>query len=232
MWHEGIPSEYRDTIVAGDARELSRAIPDGSVDLLFSDPPYMREYLPLYGWTAREAARVLRPGGWCLVMCGGLYLNQIFRMMDDHLTFFWKYEVQLSGQAGGCVRPHGSHIPIITRTKPLLAYSKGEKVIPRTVTHGLFTGTGSDKRYHAWGQDEASTRYYVDCFSSIGDVVLDPFMGGGTTGAMCKQLARHFIGFELDPCVAEKARERVRATQMPLPGLEHEQDVMAFEVMA
>lgn len=225
-----IPAEYRNAILTGDCRELIEAIPDGSIDLVFTDPPYLREYLPLYGWLAQAAVRVLKPGGFCLAMCGGVYLNEIFRMMDAHLTFFWKYEMVLGGR--GCVwrRKNGTAQTIITGSKPILAYSKGESV-PRTSTIGLFTGTGEDKRYHAWGQDEASTRYYIDCFSDRGDVVLDPFCGGGTTPAMCKVLGRDYIAFEVDAKVAEAARVRVREQPMPFPEALSEQFPLPFEVL-
>jgi len=55
-----------------DARRLPFA--DGSVDLIFTDPPYGRDALPLYASLAKEAARVLRPGGFVAAMCGGRYL--------------------------------------------------------------------------------------------------------------------------------------------------------------
>jgi hypothetical protein len=206
-----------DSIITGDARELSRAIPDASVDLIFTDPPYPREHLPLYGWLADTAARVLKPGGFLLAMCGGLYLNEIFRQMDaSGLTFFWQYQLELTGATGGVVWVNGNGaVPIINRCKPLLAYSRGPS-FPRWATIGLFKGTGSDKRYHAWGQDEASTRYYVDCFSQVGDTVFDPFCGGGTTPAMCKVLDRRYLAFEIDAAAAVTARARVADTQMPL----------------
>lgn len=225
----GIPEEYRSQVVTGDARTLAKALPDESIDLIFTDPPYPREYLYLYEWLAEEAARVLRPGGWCLAMCGGLYLDQIMRWMGDSLTYFWVYQVGLAGQAAGCVRPYGARAPIITRTKPMLAYSKGI-TLPRTVTHGLFMGTGADKQYHAWGQDTASSRYYVDCFSRPGDVVLDPFCGGGTTPYICEQLGRRWVSFEVEEATAEIARGRLTTVQMPLLAPSDEQARM--ELMA
>jgi DNA modification methylase len=88
--------------------------------------------------------------------------------------------------------------------------------MPRCNITSVFVGTGADKRYHAWGQDEASARYYIDCLTKKGDLVLDPFCGGGTTVAMCKVLERECIAFELDPATAEIARERVDKQQMPL----------------
>lgn len=206
-------------IYTGDARELAPAIPDESVDLIFTDPPYPREYLHLYEWLAVEARRVLKPDGFLLAMCGQMYLNEIFPMLSSHLDYFWKYEVGLSGWEGGVVWPHGNtEVNIVVRSKPILAYSKG-RALPRTSTLSLFYGNGGDKRFHAWGQDVSSARYYIDCFSAPGDLVLDPFVGGGTTSAACIVIGRRWLAFEIDPDVAERARERVRNTQPPLPGL-------------
>ena len=63
----------------------------------------------------------------------------------------------------------------------------------------------------------------MDCFSAVGEVIVDPLCGGGTTPAMCVQLRRHYLAFEIDPEVAGRARERVRNTQPPLFVMEPEQ---------
>ena len=49
--------------------------------------------------------------------------------------------------------------------------------------------------------------------SRVGDFVLDPFFGAGTTGAAAKQLGRRAIGIELNPAYAEMAKLRVEAAQ-------------------
>jgi DNA modification methylase len=54
--------------------------------------------------------------------------------------------------------------------------------------------------------------------SRPGDVVLDPFLGSGTTALVAERLGRRWIGCELNPAYAELARERIRAT-VPTPGL-------------
>lgn len=46
--------------------------------------------------------------------------------------------------------------------------------------------------------------------SSIGEVVLDPFMGAGTTGIACRELGREFIGIEIDQKYFEIAKKRIK----------------------
>jgi len=170
--------------------------------MIFTDPPYLREYLPCYGWLAREAMRVLKPGGFVLAMCGGAYLNEIFRVFDDAgLTYYWKHENELTGATSGQVwRNIGENVraPIAVRQKSILAYSK-LPAVARCQVLDIYRGNGTDKRYHAWGQDIDTARYFIDCYSAPGDLVLDPFIGGGTTAVACELIGRRGIGMDLDP---------------------------------
>lgn len=91
-------------LIEAHAQRLPLA--DNSADLVFADPPYARKHLDCYDWLAQESARALRPGSFVLAMCGGSYVNQIFRMFDDAgLTFFWQYKVQMIGSRTGLVWP-------------------------------------------------------------------------------------------------------------------------------
>ena len=49
----------------------------------------------------------------------------------------------------------------------------------------------------------------INMYSQVGDVVLDPFMGSGSTGVVCEQLNRHFIGFELNREYYDIASRRI-----------------------
>lgn len=55
-------------------------------------------------------------------------------------------------------------------------------------------------------------RNLVEASSEPGQVVLDPFMGSGTTGVACKELDREFIGIELDENYFRIAEERLKNT--------------------
>ncbi len=54
---------------------------------------------------------------------------------------------------------------------------------------------------------------HILSWSNEGDVILDPFMGSGTTGKMCKVLNRNFIGIELDDGYFQIAEKRIKEAQ-------------------
>ena len=65
-------------LIYGDFIEQSQnEIPDNSIDLIFTDPPYGEEYLPLYQELAKLAVRVLKPGGSLVFLVGHIILDQV-----------------------------------------------------------------------------------------------------------------------------------------------------------
>lgn len=67
------------------------------------------------------------------------------------------------------------------------------------------------RKAHPTQKPEALLHRILSIASKQGDVVLDPFFGSGTTGAVAKRLGRHFIGLERDPAYAEVAAARLAA---------------------
>lgn len=65
------------------------------------------------------------------------------------------------------------------------------------------------EKLHATQKPEALLYRVLLASSNPGDVVLDPFFGAGTTGAVAKKLGRHFIGIERDPRYIEAAQNRI-----------------------
>jgi modification methylase len=72
------------------------------------------------------------------------------------------------------------------------------------------------KKLHPTQKPEALVARAVLAASRPGDLVLDPFFGTGTTGAVAKRLGRRFIGIERQPSYAEAAEARIAAIE-PLP---------------
>ncbi len=72
------------------------------------------------------------------------------------------------------------------------------------------------RKVHPTQKPEALLGRVIMSTSNPGDVVLDPFFGSGTTGAVAKRLGRSFIGAERDETYAKAARDRIAAVT-PLP---------------
>lgn len=196
-------------ILTGDARILGREVADRSVDMIFTDPPYPAEWLPLYDWLFEWAARVLKPEGFLMTYLGNIHEDAVMAKARPHLAHFWTFAVDGLGRSSVVWDRL-----VIARTKPLLCYRlPASRAKPRTMTLGAWTGSGDDKTYHIWGQDESTARYYIDCFTQPGDLVLDPFCGGGTTPYVCTVLGRDCLAFEIDPATADIACRRLEAVQ-------------------
>lgn len=200
-----------DTIVTGDARKLSKAIPDASIDLIFTDPVYDR--IDDYRWLAETAARVLKPNSACLVWCGIQWLGQTISAMNEAMEYRWTF---------GAVRPKG--FPSgrffqkgFSNWQCCLWYQKGISSPVLTISDITFSDNGGLMMYHAdWAKNVAPFIHWLGRFVNDGAIVFDPFTGGGTVPAVCKMLGRRYLAFEIDATVAERARERVRNTQPPL----------------
>ena len=81
---------------------------------------------------------------------------------------------------------------------------------------------GADgQKAHSTQKPESLLHRVIVSSTKPGDVILDPFFGSGTTGAVAKRLGRHFIGLERDKTYAKVARERIAAvTRAPDDAIE------------
>lgn len=89
-------------------------------------------------------------------------------------------------------------------------------VYPTNVLH-LATETGN-KNHSAVFPSELPD-WFIKLFTKPGDVVLDPFVGSGTTAFSAIQLGRHFVGVDVNPEYVQLANQRVFAKQIKLPGV-------------
>uniref|UniRef100_A0A6M3LIU1 Putative methyltransferase n=1 Tax=viral metagenome TaxID=1070528 RepID=A0A6M3LIU1_9ZZZZ len=190
----------------GDAISISQEIvAPGSVDLIFTDPPYPKEYHYCYEFLAIEAARVLKPNGFLIAYAGPYWKHKVMMTLGEHLDYYYDF-ILLHGGDTTILWPRR----IISGYKSLLCYTlKGSKALPVTNVLGKYNGAGGDKRFHRWGQEANSARYYIDVFSREGDLVVDYFLGAGTFAEACKAINRNFIGFENNKETFNIARARV-----------------------
>jgi len=72
------------------------------------------------------------------------------------------------------------------------------------------------EKAHATQKPEALLHRVLRACTNVGDVVLDPFFGTGTTGAVAKRMGRNWIGIEREPVYAQLAHDRINAVVPPL----------------
>jgi site-specific DNA-methyltransferase (adenine-specific) len=169
---------------------------------VITDPPYPQQYLPLYSALSRVCERVLKPGGAAIVMVGQTYLPEVLRRLSEHLQYYWIMSYLTPGQS-----PNLMHRKVNTQWKPLIWLAKDGYTGP-TVSD-VFRSDANDKRFHHWGQSESGMAAIVERFSKPGDVILDPFMGAGTTGVVAVEMHRRFVGVDLDPSSVATAKSRL-----------------------
>ena len=81
-----------------------------------------------------------------------------------------------------------------------------ERAYPTNVLH---LATECSNQNHSATFPVALPSWFIRLFTLPGDVVLDPFMGSGTTAVACAALGRVYVGIELDPEYVELARQRL-----------------------
>lgn len=188
----------------GDFREVLADIPDWSVDAIITDPPYPKDYIPLFGDLAELAARILKPRGVLVVMCGQFWLREYMAELDKHLRYRWTAAYIAQGPR---TRVHAAGVA--TGWKPLLVYQGPDAFGQPFITDDLFDSAGDDKRHHHWGQSETGIAEQVERLTQPGALIVDPFLGGGTTAVVCRDLGRRFIGCDLDAAHVTTSRERL-----------------------
>lgn len=207
----GIPEGYWDVIVTGDARELSRRLPAGSIDLVFTDPVYER--MTDYVWLAEESRRVLKPDGRMLCFCGIGYLEETMQALRiGGAPVKWTCGIYKPGASQRVFKDVFNHWCA-------LLWCLGEPV--KTMADVQVSQLAHLDGPHKWKKGVGAVARHLTSFALPGEVVWDPFCGGGTVEVACRMLGLHFVASEIDPATAREGQERLALVPEPL-GLDWE----------
>ncbi len=184
-----------------DFRKLK--IKDGSVSLIFTDPPYTNEYLPIYEDLSKQAFRVLKQGGSLVCYFAQHHMRKVIEMVEKSgLVFHWPIAVLHSGPTNTL-----NAYKVFPKYKPMLWFTKGkyEGQFVNDVIKSEFQG----KELHEWAQSTVESDYFIKYMTYENEIVYDAFMGQGTFGISAVNQNRQFIGAELDPEKFEIAKKMI-----------------------
>jgi len=176
----------------GDFREVGQKIPDNSVDLIFTDPPYNKDAIQLYRDLGIFASRVLKPGGLCLAYSGQIFLPQVLNALSGNLEYIWCFAVRHSSGYTRIFKINGRNMwkPIVFFVKP--PYETWWKTLDDMIDGQM------EKSDHEWQQGISEAEFYLKKLSVDNALIVDPFAGSGTTLLAAKNLGLRFIGIEDD----------------------------------
>jgi 16S rRNA G966 N2-methylase RsmD len=190
-------------IVIGDFRKNADKVADGSLNLIFTDPPYDREAAKMLPKLAEFAAAKLADGGSLICYVGHVQIPEAIQAFKAHLRYWWVIACVHSG-GETMMREYG----IKVGWKAVLWFVKGSRHDNGVIVSDVMSG-GREKSHHDWQQAQSEAEYWIEKLCPRDGIVCDPFLGGGTTAAAAKKLGRKWIGFEVDPETAKIAAGRV-----------------------
>jgi DNA modification methylase len=251
----GLSSWHR--IFLGDSRKLLQCLPEASVHLVLTSPPYwtLKPYPPRQGQLAeledydsflaalneiwRQVFRILVPGGRLIIVVGDVCISR--RSRGRHTVFplhasiqescrklgfenlapiIWykitNAQLEAPGKAGSFLgKPYEPNSVIKNDVEFILFQRKPGgyrqqplairilSVIPKACHEAWFrqvwTLPGTSTRHHPAPFPLTLAERLIRMFSFVGDTVLDPFMGSGTTNLAAARLGRNSIGVEIEP---------------------------------
>lgn len=265
--------DYLNKIVRGDCLEVVKKLPDESVDLIFTSPPYADQRKDVYGgvhpdkyveWfipRAGEFLRVLKPTGSFVlnikerVVSGERHtyvLELILAMRQQGWLwteeYMWHKKNSAPGKWPNRFRDNWERLLHFTKNKHFKMF-QSEVMVPvgdwaesrlknlsetDKIRDTSKVGSGFGKNVSNWvGRDmvyptnvlhmatecynrgHAATfpvalpEWFIKLFTNVGDVVLDPFVGSGTTCVAAKKLSRQWMGIDTESEFVQLARERL-----------------------
>lgn len=195
-----IPSSDRWHVEVGDVNTFQT---DKCFDFIITDPPYSKEYLPLYEVLAKRAKEWLKPEGLLIVMCGQSYLDEIYALLSKHLSYYWTACYLLPHQPTPLRQRQ-----VNTSWKPLLIFSPNGKYKGK-IFGDVFKSDNPEKDNHDWGQSISGMLSIISQVCLPGQSIFDPFIGGGATGVAALKHSCLFTGIDIDETSVNITRQRL-----------------------
>jgi 16S rRNA G966 N2-methylase RsmD len=188
-----------DQVTQMDCLKALTDLPEQAVDVTLTDPPYVNR-MRLFSDS---------------IVDGYAALYLACKKTKNYVVFFWSNESIPQAPPGWYeVARHIWHKPdcrSITHYELIIVWSKEyRRKVSRVWSIPILDYRSlRDWKPHPTQKPVRLIRYLLDLYTKEGDVVLDPFVGTGTTAVACKQMRRHFIAIDNDPEYVKMATARL-----------------------
>jgi len=199
------PDDFINKIICGDCIEIMKYIPDKSIDLILTDPPYNagieydnykdnltdEEYKFFIYKFMKEFLRISKR---TIIFVG---IGNLFKYPEPEMVLIW---LKRNGYSRSGYVIHNCYEPIV-------CYGKLKSIFTDVYDYPIVFQ--KDKIEHPTPKPLRLIEKLIVDFSKEGDVVLDPFVGSGTTAVAAKKLKRKYIGIDISEKYCEVAKKRL-----------------------
>lgn len=205
----------KNQIIQGDCIEVLKSLPDRSVDLVVTDPPYLGRYRDQFGRTLAnddnpeavvsaydELYRVLKHDSFCVTFYG-------YPRLHDFVDAWTTAGFDTVGHIVWPKRYASSARFVEVRHESAYVLTKGKPRLPAEPLPSVQPWEYSGNKEHPTQKALSVMEPLVTAFSREGDLVLDPFAGSGTTCVAAALNDRRYLGIELEKRYCELARRRL-----------------------
>lgn len=203
-----------------------KKLEDNSIDLVITDPPYGVDFVParstsnpnfkdglaetndLLGETFKELKRVCKANAHIYVFSGCVNAFEVKEMLQEHFNVKdnWITWVKNNHTLCNFKQRYASKYEIIWFAK----MEKGdERELNADCSPDVIEESIPQNKYHDCQKPTSLLKKLIQNSSSKGEVVLDPFMGSGSTMLAAAELDRYYIGFELDTTYEGKFKRKL-----------------------
>jgi len=221
------PDDYINKVICGDCLEVMKGIPDGAVDLVVTDPPYGMGYVSSrrklkfnhiendnnLDWVESFTPiifKILKENSHSYIFCNDYSHGELRQAHKDYgfqvkRTLIWEKNNHTSGDLEG---------DYANKTEFILFCHKGRKLLNGNRECNVLKFDRVATLTHPTEKPLSLISKLIVNSSNPGDLILDPFLGSGTTAVAAKQLGRKFIGIEIDPGYCRIAEDRLRQEEL------------------
>ncbi len=200
-------------IYLGDCLELMKQMPDNSVDLIIADSQYGMNYLSNHYKAGNPFGKIEGDDRFPVE-----FLTESFRVARKAVFSFCRWnnlhEVPMpksficwcknNWTAGDLEHEYGR------MWEGILFYPQENHLFKRRLPDVInYDRVSSDKLMHPTEKPVGLISWLITNNSNEGDIILDPFLGSGTTAIACIKTNRRYIGMEIDPTYFEIAKKRI-----------------------